>query len=167
MVERKMVITNLEHAPEETQLDGEHWGGSWKVLTPFMRERGGTLGVAYNRLPPGRVGCPFHAHRHEDEVFFVIAGRGVLRYGDDVLAIGPGDCISCPAGTGIAHQIANTSTEELIYLAVGPHDPDEVCTYPDTGKVMVRSLQKVGWLEKVPYMEGELDRPKILDMKPT
>ncbi len=164
MTDRKTIITNLHDAPEESMLDGEHWGGSWRVLTPFMRERGGRLGVAYNRLPPGRAGCPFHSHQREDEVFFVISGEGVLRYGDDVHPIGPGDCIACPAGTGIAHQIANTSSADLVYLAMGPHDPDEVCVYPDTGKVFVRSLKRVGWLEKVDYMQGELDRPAIFEM---
>ena len=130
-----------------------------------MRERGGRLGVAWNRLPPGRAGCPFHAHQREDEAFYIISGTGVLRYGDHVYPLRAGDCVSCPAGTGIAHQIANTSaTADLIYLAMGPHDPDEVCIYPDTGKVMVRSLQRVGWLDDVPYMEGEADRPAIFDM---
>lgn len=71
---------------------------------------------------------------------------------------------SAPAGTGIAHQIANDSDEDLVYLSIGPHDPDEVCTYPDSGKVMVRSLKTVGQLEKLDYMAGEADRPKIFDM---
>jgi uncharacterized cupin superfamily protein len=164
MVDRSTTITNVADAPEETQMEGEHWGGAWRVLTPFMRERGGRLGVAWNRLPPGRAGCPFHAHQREDEVFFVIEGEGVLRYGDEVHALRAGDCVSCPAGTGIGHQIANTSDRELVYLAIGPHDPDEVCVYPDTGKVMVRSLKRVGWLEKTEYMAGELDPPKIFAM---
>lgn len=164
MPEPAAVITHLDSAPEETHLDGDHWGGSFRVLTPSMRERGGTLGVAWNRLPPGRAGCPFHAHRREDEVFFVLSGRGTLRYGDAVYPLRAGDCVECPAGTGVAHQIANTSDEDLVYLSIGPHDPDEVCTYPDSGKVMVRSLSKVGFLEGTPYMEGELDRPRIFDM---
>ncbi len=158
------VITKLRDAEEEEWLSGEHFGGSFKVLTPTMRERGGSLGVAYNRLPPGRAGCPFHAHQREDEVFYVLSGTGVLRYGDDVHDIEEGDCIACPAGTGVAHQIANTSDQDLVYLSIGPHDPDEVAIYPDSGKIMVRSLQRVGWLENVPYMESEAERPKIFAM---
>ena len=164
MVERRHVITSVRDAEEEEQLEGAHWGGAWRVLTPFMRERGGRLGVAYNRLPPGRAGCPFHAHQREDEVFFVLEGEGVLRYGDEVHRIAAGDCVACPAGTGVGHQIANTSDVELVYLSIGPHDPDEVCVYPDTGKVMVRSLGRVGWLHGTPYMEGEAERPAIFEM---
>jgi uncharacterized cupin superfamily protein len=164
MTEPYSPITKLAEAPEETQLDGDHWGGTWRVLTPSMRSRGGTLGVAWNRLPPGRAGAPFHAHQREDEVFYVLSGNGLLRYGDVVYRITVGDCISCPAGTGVAHQIANDTDEDLVYLAIGPHDPDEVCTYPDSGKVMVRSLRRVGWLENVAYMEGEPPRPRVFDM---
>jgi uncharacterized cupin superfamily protein len=64
-------------------------------------------------LPPGRSGCPFHTHQREDEVFYVLSGRGVLRYGETIDDIGAGDCIACPAGTGIAHQLANPFDEGL------------------------------------------------------
>lgn len=164
MTERRVLITSVEEAEEEEQLEGEHWGSAWRVLTPFMRERGGRLGVAWNRLPPGRAGCPLHTHQREDEVFFVLSGEGVVRYGDAVYAIRAGDCIACPAGTGIAHQIANTSDRDLEYLAIGPHDPDEVCTYPESGKVMVRSLRRVGRLEPTTYMDGEPARPGIFEL---
>ncbi len=51
-----------------------------------------------------------------------------------------------------------------MYLAIGPHDADEVCVYPDSGKVMVRSLRAVGFLNKVPYLEGEPEKPKIFEL---
>jgi uncharacterized cupin superfamily protein len=126
-----------------------------------MRAAGGTLGVVQNTLAPGNVGSPFHWHTHEDEVFIVQSGRGVLRYGDAVREIGPGDCISCPAGTKTAHQIANPFDEDLVYLAIGVRDPDEVCGYPDNGKVMVRSLQAMLRHEPRDYMEGEPSPPVI------
>ena len=76
-------------------------------------------------------------HQLEDEVFFVLSGRGVLRYGEDVRPIRAGDCISCPAGTKIAHQIYNPHEEDLVYLAIGAFDPHDVCLYPDSGRVGV------------------------------
>ncbi len=154
-------VTNLEEAPREG-LDGQSpWNGSYQVLTPGMRDAGGKLGMVLNRLPPGGVGCPFHWHTHEDEVFYVVSGKGVLRYGEDVREIGPGDCISCPAGTETAHQIANPFSEELVYLAAGNYEKHEVCGYPDTGKVMVRNLKTVGMLRSMDYMDGEPSPPKI------
>jgi uncharacterized cupin superfamily protein len=158
-------VVNVAEATEEAHFDGAHWGHEWKVLTPSMGK--GHLGVNQTRLPPGRVAVPFHAHQRDDEVFFVLSGRGVLRYGDTLRDIGPGDCIACPARTGIAHQIANPFDEDLVYLAIGTNDPDEVCTYPDTGKVLVRSLSRVGRLEAAPYMHGEPDAPRILELVAT
>ena len=160
------IVINVADAEEVAHLSGDHWGGTYRVLTPAMAGLGGTLGVNQSRCPPGRTVCPFHRHHREDEVFYIQSGRGILRYGDTVREIGPGDCISCPAG-GEAHQIANPFDEDLVYLAIGPNDPHEVCEYPDSGKVMVRSLKTVGVLERTHYSHGEADRPAILDMKPT
>jgi uncharacterized cupin superfamily protein len=154
-------VVNVDEVEEVGQTSGGHWGGFDKILTPSMRPRGGRLGVSRSRVPPGHTMCPFHSHQSEDEVFFVLSGRGVLRYGDDVRTLRPGDCVSCPAGTQVAHQIANPFDEDLIYLAIGPHDPHEVCVYPDSGKVMVRSLRRVGFFEKVEYLAGEPETPKI------
>ncbi len=157
-------ITSVRAAPFESSGDAPPWSSRWKVLTPHMRAAGGKLGVVQNVLPPGNVGCPFHWHAQEDEVFFVLSGRGVLRYGDAVYEIGPGDCVSCPAGTRTAHQIANPFDEELVYLAIGCHEPHEVTGYPDTGKVMVRHLKQVGVLEPRGYMDGEPDPPRIFGL---
>ena len=164
MSESTGIILNLEAAPLIEDTIGERWGGKYRVLTPAMRPSGGSLGVNWICIPPGRTAVPFHAHQLEDEAFFILSGRGILRYGDELREVGSGDCISCPAGTGKAHQLANPFAEELVYLAIGSHDPNEVCTYPDTGKVMVRSLQTVGRLEGTPYMDGEPDEPRIFDL---
>lgn len=155
-------VTHVASAPEESGGEGP-WRSTWRVLTPHMRAAGGSLGMVQNTLPPGSVGCPFHWHAREDEVFYVLSGRGVLRYGDTLREIGPGDCVSCPAGTRVAHQIANPFDQDLVYLAVGPRDPHEVCGYPDNGKVMVRSLGTVGRLDARDYMDGEPDPPRIFE----
>ncbi|MBL8685379.1 MAG: cupin domain-containing protein [Myxococcales bacterium] len=155
-------VVNVADAVEEEGFDGEHWGHAWKVLTPSMGK--GRLGVNQTRVPPGRVAVPFHAHQREDEVFFVLSGRGVLRYGDTLREIRAGDCVSCPARSGVAHQIANPFDEDLVYLSIGLNDPDEVCTYPDSGKVLVRSLKLIGRFERTEYMDGEPARPKLLEL---
>jgi len=155
-------VTNRDDVEPRRVVDAGPWSSSWRVLTPHMREAGGVLGVVENTLPPGTVGCPFHWHLREDEVFYVLKGRGVLRYGDELREIGVGDCISCPAGTKTAHQIGNPFDEDLVYLAIGPYDPHEVCGYPDNGKVLVRGTGQVGRLEPRDYMDGEPDPPVIL-----
>jgi len=64
----------------------------------------------------------------------------------------------------IAHQIGNPYDEDLCYLSIGNYEPNEICVYPDSDKVMVRSIQTVGRLEGTPYMAGEAERPPIFDM---
>jgi uncharacterized cupin superfamily protein len=157
-------VVNVDEVEAVEERAGERWGGWYKSLTPSMAAKGGRLGVSHSRVPPGRSTCPFHYHQREDEVFFVLSGRGVLRYGDDVRELRAGDCVSCPAGTRVGHQIANPFDEDLVYLAIGPNDPDEVCVYPDTGKVMVRSLRRVGFLEKADYLAGEPDPPLVFGL---
>jgi uncharacterized cupin superfamily protein len=161
--ERPELIVNVDAAKTIEHTVGERWGGAYKVLTPAMRANGGRLGINWMCVPSGRVAVPFHAHLREDEIFFVLSGRGVLRYGDEVREVRAGDCISCPAG-GAAHQLANPFDEDLVYLAIGGHDDHEVCTYPDTGKVLIRGLKRVGWLEDADYMEGEPDEPRVFAM---
>jgi uncharacterized cupin superfamily protein len=129
-----------------------------------MRPRGGRLAVNRMRLAKGRTTCPFHYHLREDEAFFVLSGRGVLRYGEEVREIRAGDCVSCPAGTQIAHQIGNPYEEDLIYLAIGPFDPHEVCVYPDSDKVSVRGVNMRGHLTPKEYFDDEPQPPKIFEL---
>jgi uncharacterized cupin superfamily protein len=164
MSEPPSYIVNVDQVRDTEHTVGEHWGGSYRPLTPLLDAKVGGLGVNQSRLPPGRTTCPFHYHQREDEVFFILSGLGVLRYGDDVRLLRPGDCVSCPAGTKVAHQIGNPFAEDLVYLAIGANDPDEVCVYPDSGKVMVRSLGQVGFLNGTDYLEGEPETPKIFDL---
>jgi uncharacterized cupin superfamily protein len=156
-------VFNIADLPEVVEREGE-WAATYKILTPNMRERGGSLGLNYMKIPPHSAAVPFHYHLREDEVFYILSGRGVLRYGEELIDIRPGDCIACPAGTKIAHQIANPYDEDLEYLAMGPYDPHEVCGYPDSGKTFVRSEQKIGYLRTTEYMDGEPTRPRILDL---
>lgn len=161
MAEDAPIVVNVNEVPETFDSDGKMAQG-WKVLTPSMAPRGGRLGINQTRVPPGRVAVPFHHHLREDEAFFVLSGRGVLRYGDTLHDLKPGDCVSCPAGTGVAHQIANPYDEDLVYLAIGPNDPHEVCVYPDSGKVLVRGLRTVGRLSATAYLDGEpTDEPRV------
>lgn len=156
-------VTSTADAPLEGGGEAPY-GAQWKVLTPGMRAMGGKLGMVQQVLPKGSVGCPFHWHQEEDELFYVLSGRGLLRYGETVREIGPGDAVACPAGTRVAHQIANPNDEDLVYLAIGPREPNEICGYPDSGKVMVRTLQTVGRLEGTDYLDGERGQPAIFSM---
>ncbi len=94
------------------------------------------LGYSYDVVPPGKRSCPFHSHRAEEEMFFVVRGTGTLRYGAETRRIRAGDFICCPTGgPETAHQIVNDSDAELAYISVSTMMPAEVCEYPDSGKI--------------------------------
>jgi len=94
------------------------------------------LGYSYDVVPSGKISCPFHSHRGEEEMFFIVSGTGTLRYGSETRKIRAGDIICCPVGgPETAHQIINDSDGELAYLSISTSMPVEVCEYPDSKKI--------------------------------
>jgi uncharacterized cupin superfamily protein len=94
------------------------------------------LGYSYDVVSPGKRSCPFHSHRGEEEMFFIISGNGTLRYGAETRRIRAGDVICCPTGgPETAHQIINDSDTKLAYLSISTKRDAEVCEYPDSGKI--------------------------------
>ena len=96
------------------------------------------LGYNLTELPPGKAQCPFHAHRLEEEVFIILEGEGELRFGDQRYPLKPQDVVACPTGgPEVAHQIINTGSVTLRYLALSNNSDVEICEYPDSDKIGV------------------------------
>ena len=94
------------------------------------------LGYNVTAVPPGKRAFPFHSHRVQEEMFFVLEGTGEVRIGAERYPIRGGDIIACPTGgPETAHQIINTGKTELKYLAVSSRGSAEICEYPDSGKI--------------------------------
>ena len=94
------------------------------------------LGYNVTRVPAGKRAFPFHSHHANEEMFFVLEGQGRLRFGNDEFAVRKGDFIACPpGGAEVAHQLINTGTGELLYVAVSTRIDTDVFSYPDAGKV--------------------------------
>jgi len=94
-----------------------------------------TLGYNITVIPPGKSAYPFHSHRINEEMFFVLQGSGEVRIGRETHPIRSGDFIACPpGGPEAAHQMRNTGVEELRFLAVSTLHSPEINEYPDSGK---------------------------------
>lgn len=116
----------------------KEFGGKLAWIGPLVGAQ--KLGYNVTAVEPGKRVFPFHNHRVNEEMFFVLEGSGEVRIGSETYPITKGDIIACPpGGTETAHQIINTDTEELKYLAVSTKESPEICDYPDSGKFAVLS----------------------------
>ena len=96
------------------------------------------LGYSLTVVPPGKRSCPFHNHHVNEEMAFIVSGRGTVRIGPTEYPVRGGDVIANPAGGAeLAHQIINTSDEELRYLSVSTMIPTDVVEYPDSDRIFV------------------------------
>jgi uncharacterized cupin superfamily protein len=100
------------------------------------------LGYNITAVPPGKRAFPLHNHHANEEMFYILQGTGELRVGGERYSLRAGDFIaSPPGGPDTAHQIINTGSEELRYLAVSTMITPDVAEYPDSGKVALVSRQ--------------------------
>ena len=126
------------------------------------------LGYNVTTVPPGKRAFPFHNHRINEEMFFILEGSGEVRIGGERHPLRAGDFIACPpGGPETAHQIINTGTTELKYLAVSTMQFPDICDYPDSGKFLVaerprnadgsvQGFRHIGRAESaVDYWDGE------------
>ncbi|HEY0010293.1 MAG TPA: cupin domain-containing protein [Candidatus Paceibacterota bacterium] len=145
-------------APMPDEVKGRYEGATLGLVSQLLGAK--KLGYNVTVLPPGKRAFPFHNHVANEELFFVLEGEGEVRIGTERFPIKKGDFIAAPAGTGTehAHQIINTSTEELRYLAVSTRISPEVAEYPDSGKfgVLTEDFRFIGKpSESLSYWEGE------------
>ncbi len=129
-------IMNLDDAT----FDDVEESGIYTSKRAMIGKRIGAKHLGYNLtvLPPGKVQCPFHNHHGEEEMFLILEGEGELRFGDQRYPIRRHDVIACPTGgPEVAHQIVNTGTTTMRYLALSTRVEVDACEYPDSGKVMI------------------------------
>jgi uncharacterized cupin superfamily protein len=117
--------------------------GTWGDGHPFD--------VEYFRQPPGAANFPFHAHSAQWEMYIFLQGQGSVRGPESTIAIEAGQSIIFRPGE--AHQILNTSENELSYFVVADHPLADVVTYPDTGKWFIRPQEKCFTLTESSYYE--------------
>ena len=117
----------------------EHGDGSFQEKYAEIDEKIGAqkLGYSITILSPGKMVCPFHNHRVNEEMFLVLEGTGTLRFGETQYPIKTHDIIACPpGGRDVAHQIINTSDSDLRYLCLSTKEPMDICEYPDSDKML-------------------------------
>jgi uncharacterized cupin superfamily protein len=144
---------------DEVKFDDVEENGLYTSSRGQISDHIGAKKLGYNLtvLPPGKAQCPFHCHHGEEEMFLVLEGEGELRFGGRRYPIRKHDVIACPSGgPEVAHQIINTGTTTMRYLALSTLGDVDACEFPDSGKILVlagkrgeRNLRKMFRAETV------------------
>ena len=128
----KPLMIHVDDIKMHAHSSGDQFGASLGSITKLLNMR--KLGCSLVELEPGKRAWPFHLHYGQEELFVVLEGGGTLRYDDSETPIRTGDVIFAPTGEGTAHQIINTSDQQLRYLALSSMEDPEICYYPDSDK---------------------------------
>ncbi len=126
-------VTNVHELTEPMDRShGANYGSRHFPIAPSVGAR--KLGYNVTELAPGKTAFPYHFHHVNEELFLVLEGIGTLRSPDGRQPLRAGDLVCCPPGPEGAHQILNTGTGRLRYLALSTVEDPEVVEYPDRGK---------------------------------
>ncbi len=95
--------------------DPYYWLGSLSITKVLGRSTLGGLDVVDHRVPPGYA-PPFHVHREQDEVFFVLAGQFTVHCGDRTWAAGPGALAFLPRNVPHGFTVSNDGPGRTLLL---------------------------------------------------
>lgn len=104
-----MDIHNIDRVEAFTTKDGSEIRELLAHRNSCIRNQ--TLAEA--RVAAGASTTP-HYHVETEEIYYILAGQGLMRVEDDTQAVGPGDAIAIPPGA--LHEITNTGEEVLKFL---------------------------------------------------
>jgi uncharacterized cupin superfamily protein len=127
-------IINIDDVEAVTRGNGDKFEATFKPVGAALDSK--MLGFNITVIPPGKKAFPYHAHRGNEEMFFILEGEGSIRIDGATHRIRKGDFVSLPPGRDSAHQIINDSQAPLRYLAVSTMVLPEVVEYPDSGKIV-------------------------------
>ncbi|MBN1315709.1 MAG: cupin domain-containing protein [Anaerolineales bacterium] len=71
-----------------------------------------------------------HAHENQEEVFYCLSGRGIIKVEDEEVEASPGTCVFVPFGA--AHQLINTQSDQLLRILSATAPPFSQDGWTDT-----------------------------------
>jgi len=134
MAQHKHVIHLSEVAVEKINApEGSPFGGSRQRVGAQIGAQ--KLGYSFFTMPPGKAAFPFHTHTGNEEMIYILAGSGILRFGNEEIAVHAETVIACPPGGEYPHQLINSGEQELKYLVVSTMAYPDIFEYPDSNKI--------------------------------
>ena len=146
-------VTNESEAPTREGREGR-----FRLRACDLGRAVGSVNVGLQRfvVEEGYQSLPEHYHMAEEELFYVLKGKGTLLQAGERILVEAGDVISYPAGTEVSHAFLADKGEQLEYLAFGERNTNDVVVYPRSDKILIRSVGFLGRLgEEADYFDGE------------
>jgi uncharacterized cupin superfamily protein len=151
---RKHEVFQISDVPRVAWRAGKRFGGVYRSLGAFGRSE--HVGVNLEDVPPGKSSTVFHWHTAEEEHVWILAGRGIMRIGRREIPVRAGSYVVFPPSSGVPHSTRNTGKTALRILVIGTREKADVCVYPDSGKVAIGALRRIGRLHAADYWDGEV-----------
>jgi uncharacterized cupin superfamily protein len=156
-----MGITHFDEAEREAPELG-HLRSVWT----YLGDAAGSVFVGVNRIEvaDGAWATPAHEHGAEEEIFYVLSGRGISWQDGRTAEIGAGDCMVYLPGEG-AHTLHGV--DGLAVLAFGLRREEESVGFPRQGlsRVGNRAVETMpGSVDEIPIQwlrEAELGPPEL------
>jgi uncharacterized cupin superfamily protein len=124
--ERPPTIRNLADLP---LTEGREGRLAW--ATRDAREMGSDkLVLAVDDMPPDTHNTDLHFHSAREEAWYVRAGSGVARLGDEAHELRPGSFWLRRENTGVGHRI-EVGPEGMQLVTMGDLIPGDICVYPE------------------------------------
>ena len=132
-------------------------------MAPLGQEMGSErLGFHVGELAPGKFLCPYHKHDSEEELLVILDGEATVRQDGKKFLVRKNDLIFYKVG--VTHQLYNHTDKVCRVLTIANKDPNDVCFYPDSGKINFRRHGKIFQEGKeVDYFTDEKNRNSFWD----
>lgn len=130
-------ISNINNISKEYMFDPDFKS---KLKTILIGDAIGCEKIYVNidYVKPGAESVKYHSHSKQEEFYFIMSGRGILRINGEEILIKTGDVISAPAGKDNGHQFINNSSEILQILDIGTREKGDIITYPDENVFLIK-----------------------------
>ena len=104
----------IQHDADVANTEGGPHGGPGQTVGYVFFDKTPNLHFSFRKrvLKPG-AGIGYH-EQHEDEVYYVISGRGVMTLDDKRYDVAPGAAIL--TRTGSSHGLTQSGTEDLVVI---------------------------------------------------
>lgn len=110
-------------------------------------------------VPAGAYSTKYHSHTQQEEFFYVLSGKGKLRFNDTEQEVTAGDFIAKPSGKDISHTYYNSGSEPLLILDIGTVEKEDTCYYPDEDVYLYKSNGKNRAFKGTVFLEDWTSEP--------